>query len=65
MTEQDLRACANKLGREYGDDARMEVAKRCGAMLEADDQAGYAIWEKILDYIELFDYVIGMEASED
>ena len=56
-TEREPRACANKLRQEYGGDARLEAAKRCTAMLKAGDHAGYATWEKIFDYIDLFDYV--------
>ena len=52
VEEIEIWRAANQFVKRYGEDARIEAAKRIDAMLEAGDLDGAAVWKRIFKAVE-------------
>jgi hypothetical protein len=52
MSDCDIYASANLMIRRFGEDAKIEAAKRADELLEAGDMDGRAVWVRIIGAIE-------------
>jgi hypothetical protein len=52
MTDRDIYASANLMIRRFGEDAKIEAAKRADELVEAGDLDGQAVWKRIIKAIE-------------
>ncbi len=51
-SDLDIYRSANVLGKQHGQDARIEAAMRADAMLEKGDLDGVSVWKRILRAVE-------------
>ncbi len=52
ILDLDIYRGASIIIKQYGQDAPIHAAMRTGAMLEAGDLDGYAVWKRILRAVE-------------
>jgi hypothetical protein len=54
ITEIDIWRIANLMRKRYGDKAEVESVKRAEELAEAGDNAGVAVWRRVIDAVGQF-----------